>query len=258
MSLVKIIFFDIDGTLIDPKTKRISEKTKKTLALLRQRGIKLCVATGRPIASLPDLSDLHFDAFCTSNGSLCYTEDSIIYNKPIPPEDVITVIQNATAIGRSVSAAVRERLVANGLDPDLADYYRVAGLELTVADDFEEACKKDVYQLMVGCRKSDHTVLTRNTKKVKVTCSWDRAVDIIPTDSGKAVAIEKVLSYFQLDAANAIAFGDSFNDLDMLQSVGIGIAMGNAPDELKKVAAHVCGSVADDGIYHYCVDHGLI
>ena len=55
-----------------------------------------------------------------------------------------------------------------------------------------------------------------------------------------------------------MAFGDSYNDIQMLQAVGHGIAMGNAPEELKAVAAEVCGSVSQDGIYHYCLTKGLI
>lgn len=93
---------------------------------------------------------------------------------------------------------------------------------------------------------------------VKVAVSWDRAVDVIPASSGKGTAIARVLAHFGLDASQAMAFGDSLNDLEMLRTVGVGVAMGNAKPQLKAVADDVCGAVSEDGIYHYCLEHGLI
>ena len=68
----------------------------------------------------------------------------------------------------------------------------------------------------------------------------------------------KVLEYFGIDRANAMAFGDGNNDLEMFQAVDNGIAMGNGSDDLKAIARDVCGKVSEDGIYHYCREHGLI
>ena len=78
MAEINIIFFDIDGTLVDPATRQIPASTRQALLRLRERGILLCVATGRPPASLPDFSGLHFDVFSTFNGSLCYTDTETI------------------------------------------------------------------------------------------------------------------------------------------------------------------------------------
>ena len=93
---------------------------------------------------------------------------------------------------------------------------------------------------------------------VKLAVSWERAADVIPIFSGKGTSIEKVLRHFHLDASQAMAFGDSYNDIEMLQAVGTGVAMGNAADRLKEIADDICGHVSEDGIYHYCLQHGLI
>lgn len=258
MAPVKIIFFDIDGTLINPQTGRISQRTRQTLHKLHANGIKLCIVTGRPPASLPDFGDLHFDAMATFNGSFCYADTDVIYSNPIDPEDVRIVLQNASALGRPVSVAVRDRLAANGIDQDLADYYRVADLVLTVAEDFAQTCQEDIYQIMLGCREADHAAIIRGAGNVKIAISWDRAVDVIPASGGKGSAIRHILDYYRLDRAAAIAFGDGLNDIEMLQAVGTGVAMANATPKLKAIADDVCGHVAEDGIYHYCVRHGLI
>ena len=258
MDPVQIIFFDIDGTLVDPATGKIPPKTFEALELLRKKGILLCIATGRPTASLPDFGGFPFDAMGTFNGSLCYCGDAIIHSHPIDPEDVRIVLGNAAQINQPVTLALRNRLAASGWDADLDGYYRLAGLELTVAEDFDAACREPVYQIMLGCREEDHPSILRDTRNVEITFSWDRAADVIPAGSGKAQAIEKILDHYHLDSAQAMAFGDGYNDLVMLQAVGKGIAMGNADERLKVIADDVCGSVGEDGIYRYCVDHGLI
>lgn len=258
MDHIKILFFDIDGTLVDPATGRIPAKTVEALNRLHDRGMLLCIATGRPTASLPDFGQLQFDAFCTFNGSLCYCGRQIIHSNPIDPADVRTVVKNATDMGRPVSIAVRDRLAANGWDTDLADYYQLAGLQLQVSPDFDSVLKEDVYQIMLGCKRSDHSAIIQNTKHVTITFSWDRAADVIPATSGKAQGIFKILEHFHLDRSQALAFGDGHNDIDMLKSAGIGVAMGNAPYQVKALADHVCGHVSEDGIYHYCIRHNLI
>lgn len=258
MDPISIIFFDIDGTLVDPRTGKISEKTMYTLSRLQERGIRICISTGRAPSEIPDFGALRFDAYCTYNGSLCYTEDQVLHSNPIAPADVMQVIQNASAIGRPVSVAVRNRLAANGLDADLADYYRLADLELTVAPDFDAACREDVYQILIGCRPSEHAALVKGVQSVKIAVSWDRAVDVIPSSSGKGRAIAEVLAHFGVAASQAMAFGDSQNDLEMLQAVGVGVAMGNASEPVKAIADEVCGAVWDEGIYHFCLSRGLL
>ncbi len=258
MNQTKIIFFDIDGTLIDMQKKQISEKTLETLRRLREKGVLICMATGRSPAALPKLDGVEFDAYLTFNGSLCYTETETIFSNPISAGDVQKIIQNATNLGRPVSVATRERLAANGTDGDLAEYYSFAHLEVTVAPDFEEVCRQEIYQVMLGCRETDHPAILNGVAGAKIAAWWDRAVDIIPADGGKGIGIQKILEYYHLTKLEALAFGDGNNDIEMLQAVGTGIAMANASPQLKEVAHDVCGHVAEDGIYHYCIHHGLI
>lgn len=256
---IKIIFFDIDGTLIDIHRRQISQRTLETLIRLKERQIILCISTGRAPMSVPRFAGWEPDVFLTFNGSYCYNRQQIIYKNPLSTEDAKQIVRNAAAINRPVSAATPQKLAANGKDEDLVHYFSLAKLDVNVSDEFDGMIERDeVYQIMSGGRESEYPALLRGVQNAKTAAWWDRAVDIIPADSGKGVGIESVLSYYHLKKEEALAFGDGNNDIDMLQAVGTGVAMGNASDELKAVADEVCGPAAEDGIYHYCVGHGLI
>lgn len=258
MLQTKIVFFDIDGTLIDMQAKKITPKMLETLHRLQDRGIKICIATGRSPMVLPKIDGIAFDAYLTFNGSLCYDRKGVIFSNPIPHKDVVRFIQNAAALGRPVCVSTRGRLAANGTDTDLTDYFFIANEPVPVADDFDAVCAEDIYQLMLGCRPKDYPALLDGAPGAKIAAWWDRAVDVIPAGGGKGISIEKMLAYYGLDKAEALAFGDGNNDREMLQAVGTGVAMENGSPELKALADEICGPVYEDGIYHYCADKGLI
>lgn len=254
---IKIVFFDIDGTLIDMNSRQISERMLETLKRLKERGIILCISTGRSPLALPQ--EIDADVYLTYNGSYCFHGRETILSNPIPNEDVKTIVANAAAIGRPALIATKDRMLANGKDEDLVEYISISRLDVVVAEDFDRVANaEEIYQIMVGCRESDYPALMRNVRHARITASWDRAVDIIPTNSGKGAGVKKTLAYYHLDKSEAIAFGDGDNDIDMLEAVGVGVAMANGSDRLKKTADDICGRVSEDGIYHYCAAHGLI
>lgn len=258
MDEIKIVFFDIDGTLIDMGRKEVSPKTLEALRRLKGRDVILCLATGRGPLTLPRFEGVEFDVFLTFNGSYCFNRERTIFSNPLAGEDVKTILQNAASIHRPVSIATKDRLVANGRDEDLVEYFSFAKRGVEVSDEFEDAAKGEVYQIMLGCRKADRPLLLRGTANAKIAAWWDRAVDVIPADGGKGEGIRQILSYYHLDRPAALAFGDGDNDIEMLQAVGHGVAMGNASEQLKAAADDICGGVAEDGVYHYCLAHGLL
>lgn len=259
MDHIKIIFFDVDGTLIDMNKKKISDKIIDTLRQLKKRNIILCIATGRSPIALPHFDEVVFDAFLTFNGSYCFNKADTIHKDPIPLSDVSKIIENSSKLNRPVAVATSEKTIANGKDDDLVEYFSFAHQQIDVAEDFDIIINNDeIYQLMLSSRKEDYSKIMKNTTSSKITAWWDRAVDIIPASSGKGTGIAKILDYYGLNKSEALAFGDGNNDIEMLEAVGWGIAMDNASDELKTVADEVIGHVADDGIYHFCSEHDLI
>ena len=273
---IKIAFFDVDGTLVDMKKKVITPAMIETLKHLKENGIILCMATGRGPYLVPSFPGIDFDVFLSYNASYCYTKDEVIFSNPIPKEDVKAIVENASEIHRPVFLAGVEGGGANGCDKDLADYFAIAKSKVNVLDnfDFEKLMDKKVYQMMVGCYKEEYADILRDVDGARITAWWTRAADITPANGNKGVGVRKILDYYHLDKENAIAFGDGTNDIEMLEAVGTGVAMGNAQDKVKQAADYVtlshneddvktvadaiCGHVAEDGIYHYCKEQGLI
>lgn len=257
---IKIAFFDVDGTLVDMKKKVITPAMIETLKHLKENGIILCMATGRGPYLVPSFPGIDFDVFLSYNASYCYTKDEVIFSNPIPKEDVKAIVENASEIHRPVFLAGVEGGGANGCDKDLADYFAIARSKVNVLDnfDFEKLMDKKVYQMMVGCYKEEYADILRDVDGARITAWWTRAADITPANGNKGVGVRKILDYYHLDKENAIAFGDGTNDIEMLEAVGTGVAMGNATDDVKAVVDAICGHVAEDGIYHYCKEQGLI
>ena len=86
----------------------------------------------------------------------------------------------------------------------------------------------------------------------------DDFCDILPAGGGKPNGLAHTLAHLGLTREQSIAFGDGGNDVTMLEYAGIGVAMGNASPDLESIASEVCGTCAEDGIYHYCKENGLI
>ena len=143
LDMIKIIFFDIDGTLIDINSRKISEKTLETLIRLKERNILLCLSTGRAPLTVPHFEGWEPDVFLTFNGSYCYNRQQIIYKNPISTEDAKVIVKNAASINRRVSAATPNKLAANGKDKDLVDYFSLAKLDVNVSSGFDEMIEKD-------------------------------------------------------------------------------------------------------------------
>lgn len=236
--MVKIIFFDMDGTLIDLHTGQMSEKTKECLRRLRQRDTRIIMATGRLPNNLPTFAGVEFDGWLTLNGSYCFDANGLVFGNPLPPVAVARLAENAEKLGLPISFAVEE----NG----------------AFSRPERPPTSGTVYQAMIQAPEEQCGGILEGTSGVKIASWWAKAVDIIPEDGGKGRGIRQMLAYYGLEKHEALAFGDGNNDVEMLQTVGTGIAMGNATQRLKAVADGICDDVSRDGVYHYCRQQGLI
>lgn len=258
--MVKAIFFDIDGTLVSFNTHRISEATYKALDKLREKGIKLFIASGRDYRAIDNLGDWQPDGYVTLNGGMCIVDEEIIHEHPIHADDVQNLIDHLKQEDQAFPCVFvqREDSPANFLNEDTTRVFDQLNYPAPDVRPLEEIEGKPAYQLIAFFKEDHETEMMKMLPNCETTRWNPLFTDVIPKGGSKWIGILKILERFGIDQADTMAFGDGGNDIEMLSHVGIGVAMGNAEDEVKAVADYVTGSVDEDGIAKALEHFGLI
>ena len=136
--MIKIVFFDIDGTLIEFRKTEMRPKVIEALNQLKAKGIKIFIATGRPSFVIPKFEGVEFDGYLSFNGQYCLGDNKVIYENPLKHGDVIKMIDNADKMNHPVQIAGSERMLANYSEPKLEEYFVVASQSVNVSDEFDQ------------------------------------------------------------------------------------------------------------------------
>ncbi len=278
--MIKAIFFDIDGTLLNSQQKML-ESTTKALKKLRQKGIICGIATGRGKAQIPATIDQKlFDVFVTYNGQLVFTPRTNIYQRIFPKSVVEHLASYADRHGREALFGTENSFSGSGFMkkgqgrkiPTVFHYIPKSFASFIVRKGTKWLSKskkyhryekmnlleKDIFQCVMISSLSETEALRKEFPECDVTRSSTYTIDIIPKGGSKLVGIQKALEFFELELSQTMVFGDSWNDLEMIESAGIGIAMGNGNSEVHKVAKDITTSNDHNGIYEALLKHKII
>ncbi len=258
---MRAIFFDIDGTLISKNTPQLTPQLIKSLSILRQKGIKLFISTGRHISEIEQLGILEqfeFDGYVTINGGYCYSGNDIIHKENIPQEDVIAIHEYLNKNELSSLYVEEHDLYANCIDEKLILSFEDIHTPLPKVHHIDDITKKEIYLFCPFLTSEQMQDLMKQTKYCSHTQWFDYGYDVIPKTCSKSVGILKMLDYFSIDLKDTMAFGDGMNDIDMLEMVEIGVAMKNAKDEVKDIADYITDDVDHDGIIKALQHFGLL
>ncbi len=250
--MVKAAFFDIDGTLVSFKTHTMPESTKRALAALRRNGVKVFIATGRAPNNIEFIKKMFdFDGFVCFNGLLCFDADgTVLYDRPLPRRDIDAVLPYMNERKIACCFEMADRQVFNLVDQRVRDLLAFVNMPDVAPEDIVDVSKiaKSFYQLSAYVLPEEEADLMRHMPDCKAMRWHELFVNIVGKDGGKPVGIAKVCEKYGYGINDVIAFGDGGNDIDMLKSVGIGVAMGNAGENVKEIADYVTTSVDGDGI----------
>lgn len=250
--MVKAIFFDVDGTLVSFNTHEVPASTREALRQLREKGIKVFIATGRPkMLMMEAVGDLEFDGYITLNGSHCFTADhQDIYKNCIPEDDIERLIAYCRHRPDVPFVFVDEAgWYITHVNADVENVSRLLEVPVPPLIRVEEARGKDVLQIMGYFGDGEEDGVFTRVLTHCVPMRWHPLfADIIVRGNSKSVGIDRVLSYYGINLSETMAFGDGGNDIPMLRHVAIGVAMGNASESVRSVANYVTTSVDDDGI----------
>lgn len=257
MKQPKIIFFDIDGTLTSSITGDIPQSAIDAIAQLKAQGIHVIAATGRPYSMCGALKDFGFDTFITANGAYVRQYDNVLYSANVDTEFQRQVMTLAETNGHAMTFYC-EDFFYNGLDtPQLA----YALHDAFMLDATPKRLPSPMYPTNLMCLIATEDQMTPYIDAFQdVTFQrWHETIVTVLTEPvSKSRAIAEVLKAYHCTPEEAMAFGDGYNDMDMLAYVGFGVAMGNAPDVVKAHAEYVTVPAHDGGIMHALQHLGVI
>ncbi len=264
--MYKILFTDIDGTLLN-KERLISPATKKEIARLsNEKGIPVILISSRMPKAMKHLQDeleLNYPivpyngALILKNASL-NDESDILFTTTITPQIVKSIIEYKRCCEFHVSLYYNNNWFVEGMD-----YWanrEVTSTQVSPSVVGHEEVIKDWEEKNVGAHK---VMCMGDAPEIEKLHNWlfitypgvlnlyrskSTFIEITPNIVSKATAVKFMLDYFKMKESEAVAAGDNYNDLDMLKEAGLGIAMGNAPKIIQKAADYVTLSNNEDGL----------
>ncbi|OJG83213.1 HAD superfamily hydrolase [Enterococcus ratti] len=278
--MIKAIFFDIDGTLVNNQSKAL-DSTKYAISCARKNGILCGVATGRSPVRIKEVTDeLELDMHVVYNGQLVRVAERTIVDRPFDPIVLTKIVKFADENHRQIVFGGKDQLAGSTtmmlgqsiFIKRLVSFFpkkfpvRLLKKGLQIFSPHRQKKRYEalailnepIYQCILLSQESEQEKL----EKIFPECSFQRSnaytVDIIPKGGSKLLGITDFAQKMGLEMSEIMAFGDHYNDIEMLKGVGIGVAMGNAQSKVKLAADFVTSTNEKNGIYEGLKHFGLI
>lgn len=246
----KCLFFDFDNTLYSHKTKRVPESAKKALSDLRAQGHYIVLATGRGLESqdfIRQESGFDFDAAILLNGQQVYQDGKLIFEHHESIGQGARLSQLAETYNIPLGGWTDHSVMVNRIDSRVSQVIQ----DFTNFNPIEDPTFPlgfPIYMVHLYATEAEEVLFQDVLTDFIFNRSHEYLLNLIPKSAGKGTGISMILEKEGIEKEDSIAFGDGYNDVDMLQSVGVGIAMGDGADNLKKVATHIADTPDNDGI----------
>lgn len=247
---VRALFFDIDGTLVSFTTHRVPASAEEAIRRARAAGVRVFIATGRMPGMLGVVSHLPVDGFIACNGALCTDASGHeIYNHPFPKEVLERLLHRLGEAPFPVAFLGRNEMTVNYRDEKVWALARQLGVEPPRAEDPRLTIQRDIFQLCIYVDPQQERRILRETLPLCASSRWNPGfADVNLRGDTKQSGMDRLLARYGIPLAATMAFGDGGNDIPMLRHAAVGVAMGNASEEVKRAADYVTADVDNDGI----------
>lgn len=256
----KMLVLDLDGTLTN-NYKEITPRTKEALMQAQAKGVRVVLASGRPTYGItPIANELmltnHGGFILAFNGGkiIDYTSRETVFEQTIGKPEVEALYNAADKAGLAILTYQDYGIVTTQKDNNYVEHEAfINKLPVTQCDNFVEDLQYPINKcLIVGDPTPLHELELQLSKdlfgQVEVYRSAGFFLECVPPGVDKAKSLERLLAMVNIDKDDVIAVGDGFNDLSMIEYAGLGIAMDNAPQEVKSRANFVTSSNDEDGV----------
>lgn len=255
--MIKIIFSDMDGTLLDGQGQ-LPPDFDEVMGELKRRGVIFAPTSGRQYFALIEQMAQYKDEFMflAENGSFSVYKDEEICSSPMPMDHIRKVIAAADATPGiyPILCGKKNAYVRDEWRPYIGEARRFFTHSIIV-DDFETVDDEFIKIAICDCQRGDaeHNILPVMEKfspDLQVCLSGNYWVDILNPGTNKGWAIKEVQKRFGFKPEECAAFGDYMNDFEMMQAVYYSYAMGNAYPEIKAAARFVTKTNAEYGVMY--------
>lgn len=255
----KIVFSDIDGTVLT-SSHHVLPSTTFAVKELLQKSIPFVLVSARMPQAIRTVTDeMNVNIPMISYGGALILDDrqNILHDRRISAEDTVAVIKEIKLLWQD--SAIINYYAGNDWfveDKDNKAVIREESITHVQAQqmNFAQLLAEGIVPNKLLCMTSPpvcevmEKMLGEMFPQLKIMRSSPILLEIMDKTVSKAKGIKIMLKHFGLSANQAVAFGDNYNDLDMLDFIGLGVAMGNAPDDVKKIAFAVTEDNNRDGI----------
>ena len=248
--MIKAAFFDIDGTLLSFKPHRVSEGTIRAFNRLHACGVRTFLSTGRPMVLVPKMP-VSFEAYITMNGALVFTPEpshKVLLSSPVPDADYQAWLDYAERNGLCTMVFTESGMMLaqpNEVGMKLRDQLEFEMPPVVTISEMRHAEAFQIIALMPANKDAEVAGFMPQCRLPR----WHPAfTDIVNETNSKSHGMEAICNHYGISQDETIAFGDGGNDIDMLRWAGVGIAMGNASQDVKDAADMVTTSVDEEGI----------
>ncbi|GAE28461.1 hydrolase [Halalkalibacter wakoensis JCM 9140] len=254
-----IVFFDIDGTLLD-HDKKLPVTAREAVFALKELGHEVAIATGRAPFMFADLrKELGIDTFVSYNGQYVVLRGEEIYKKPLDQRALLALTELAVTKDHPVVYMDHEDMKANVSQHDyITESMDSLKIEQVVTHDPLYYQNRDIYQSLLFLKSGEEKLYENQFSEFDFVRWHPLSIDVIPAGGSKAIGIEKITSALNIGEQHQYAFGDGLNDIEMLTQIKNSVAMGNAHPDAKAAASFVTRSVDEDGIVEGLKQVGLL
>lgn len=256
----KVLVLDIDGTLTNSE-KQITPVTKQGIQDILKRGHKVILASGRPTPGMrryeQELELEKYGGYLLSFNGARIVEcrsGEIVYQRILSQSILPSLYHFAKEHGCGLITYLGDTVIS-AFEPD--EYVkleaRINGLPIRVVENFLEFVDFDVNKCLMTAPPEEAAEYEKELREsyqgiASVYRSESFFIEIMPENVDKATSLDRMLESLGMTRENAICCGDGFNDVSMIKYAGLGVAMGNAKEEVKAAADYVTSSNDEDGV----------
>ena len=262
---MKLIFVDIDGTLTRPGENTPPESALKAIKGAQEKGNKVFLCTGRNLDMLRPLLKYDFDGVVGSSGGYVTVGDEVLYDCPMTDEQRDTALKALHEFGVFCTIEAKD---GSWGDENMGDFLSQQGEGNSEIERWRKALSENlgikpmheydgspIYKVVIMCTEMKQLDKARNLLEKDFTFVLQEVKahnclngELVNRKFDKGLGVRLIAEHFGVGIEDTYGFGDSMNDLEMIQTVGKSVCMENGAEALKKVSDMVCPSVDDDGL----------